>query len=148
MTENTNIFSTPMMSGLAVTSPGLYFFMKHWSVILSLFLILLMTIGGTGAWLYTNHIQNKLTVVTNELEEYKNSYDMLNQNYLFLRDEVLTVGKKIDSFNADIDVIKRDSSEFRRKLNIVTNQNPSNINEVQQNFDNIWKELNDRWNGL
>ena len=132
MNDDPDIFSTPLLSGLAVTSPGLYFFMKHWSIILILFLCLLMSIGSVSAWFYTKHIQKKLDNVTKELSEYKNNYDILNQNYMFLRDEIIIVGKRVDSFNEDIDKIKKDNNEFRKRLNVVTDTNSNNISDTQK----------------
>jgi len=134
---------TNFLAGLAVTNPGLYMFMKHWSKILLVFFTLVILVGGAGAWKYNQYLSNKIDRINNELVDYKNKYQTLSDSYIFLQNEILITKNRIEDFNKEVNSIKRDNAALRERISLVSKGNT--ISDTQTNLDNLRKDLNDKW---
>lgn len=138
---------TNLLAGIAVANPGLYFFMKHWSKILSLFLILVIVIGVGGMWQYNKHLSNKFDRVNSELIEYKDKYDSLKESYIFLQDELIKTREEIDKFNKDVASIRHENARMRERIALLNiNKSPSVDNQKQ--LDDLRKDINEKWKSI
>lgn len=148
--ENDNqqqLNDAPMLVGVAVTNPGLYFLAKHWSKVLSLFLLLILTIGSIGVWQYNKFVSKKIDRINKELSEYQDKYKQLSDSYIFIQSEILRTREILDKFNRDIVIIKQENVQIRNKIGTL-NTIPQSPDEAQQSLDDIRTDINDKWNNL
>lgn len=136
-----------LLAGVAVANPGLYFFMKHWSKILSVLLIFIIAIGAGGMWQYNKHLTNKFDKVNAELIEYKDKYTHLAENFIFLQDEMTKTREEIDRFNKDVASIRQENARMRERIGTLnTNKSPSVDNQKQ--LDDLRKDINEKWKSI
>ena len=139
-----------MLSGIATTSPGLYFFMKYWHVITITFLLLLMGILGFAAFKYNEYMSEKLLSVNVELAQYKDQNSILTENIRKIREDIEVAVLQRQQFELDIAEIKKLNFELRNRVNGLAGKIPpgTSSTEAQAIIDELRRDINQRWSTI
>ena len=136
-----------VMSGLASTSPGLYFFMKYWHVIIITFLLVLCGVLGFGAWKYHEYMNEKLVAVNVELAQYKDQSTLLSDNITKIREDIRIADEQRKKFETDLAEIRRANAELRSRIAGLAGRIPPGTSpaDAQIAVDEIRSDINQKW---
>lgn len=137
---------------LKTSNPGLYFFIKHWKIIIFSLMLIITSASVYGLWKYHGSMNEKLGKINNELNLERQRSQILENNLQVTRDEILNAKNKIDQFNTDLAALKKENDVLRRKIDQGINSNrvteSTTPEQAQQVLDDIQNEIHNRWDSI